>query len=100
MHYNYLGYIAQNFWLALARRFHHIELDAFVVMPNHIHGILVITESGRNKAIARGIAPIKEQFGKPVPCSIPTVVRSYKSAVTKRINVMRRSRTVPIWTEK
>lgn len=97
MHYNYLGFIAYRFWLALSRRFKHIKLDAFVVMPNHIHGILIITEYGRNKA--RDRTPRKEQFGKPVPGSIPTVVRSYKSAVTRRINLMRRSRTVPIWQD-
>lgn len=41
--------------------------------------------------------PQREQFGKPVPGSIPTVVRSFKSAVTHRINLMRRSPIPPIW---
>ncbi|MBC6420035.1 MAG: transposase, partial [Prochloron sp. SP5CPC1] len=59
-------------------------LDVFVIMPNHVHGILVILNTN-----SRGTAvpyPYKEQFGKPVPGSIPTVIRSYKSAVTKKIN--------------
>ncbi len=29
----------------------NIELDAFVVMPNHIHGIIVITETGRGRGV-------------------------------------------------
>ena len=33
-------------------------------------------------------APTREQFGKPVRGSIPTVIRTYKAAVTKRINLI------------
>lgn len=97
MHCNHLGSIAYSFWQALPRRFPHIQLDAFVVMPNHLHGILVITDEGRHTAIQHYLTLTKEQFGKPVPGSIPTVVRSFKSAVTQRINLMRRSPTPPIW---
>ena len=95
MQKNYLGYIAHIFWQALPRRFPHIELDVFVVMPNHLHGILIITDEGY-QALPKN-RPRKEQFGKPVPGSIPTVVRSFKSAVTRRINLMRRTKTPPIW---
>ncbi|OUL21525.1 hypothetical protein BV372_31620 [Nostoc sp. T09] len=41
--------------------------------------------------------PTTEQFGKPVPGSIPTVIRSFKSAVTKRINLMRKTPYPPVW---
>ncbi|HAZ46217.1 MAG TPA: transposase [Cyanobacteria bacterium UBA11369] len=95
MQKNYLGYIAHNFWQALPRRFPHIELDVFVVMPNHLHGILIITDEGY-RTLPKN-RPRKEQFGKPVPGSIPTVVRSFKSAVTRRINLMRRTKMPPIW---
>lgn len=97
MQRNYLGYIAHSFWQALPRRFFHIELDVFVVMPNHLHGILIITDEGY-RALPQN-RPRKEQFGKPVPGSIPTVVRSFKSAVTKRINLMRRNKIPPIWQD-
>jgi putative transposase len=54
-------------------------------MPNHIHGILCITECPVG---TRHAVPLQnhEQFGKPVTGSIPTIIRSFKSAVTKRIN--------------
>ena len=90
------GYYCQ-FVVNVAQCFPHIQLDAFVVMPNHLHGILIITDEGY-RALPKN-RPIKEQFGKPVPGSIPTVVRSFKSAVTKRINLMRRTKTPPIWQD-
>ena len=55
-------------------------------MPNHLHGILMITDTPVRTRQCR--VPTIEQFGKPVPGSIPTVIRSYKGAVTKRINLI------------
>ncbi|MDY7015580.1 MAG: transposase [Cyanobacteriota bacterium] len=90
MHCNHLGYIVSMFWQDLSRRFSHITIDVFVVMPNHIHGILILTD--KELYVSQ-----KEQFGKPVSGSIPTVVRSFKSTVSKRINRMRRESNPPFW---
>ena len=45
MELNEFGQIALEQWQQIPTRFDQIELDAFVVMPNHIHGILLINES-------------------------------------------------------
>lgn len=42
MNLNRLGEIASELWFALPQHHPGIELDAFVVMPNHIHGIIVL----------------------------------------------------------
>lgn len=42
MNLSIAGEIAHKFWHEIPDRFPHVQLDAFVVMPNHIHGILVI----------------------------------------------------------
>ncbi len=76
-----------------------VELDACVVMPNHFHGIIVVSND-RGTAIGRGTArraPTVERFGQPVSGSIPTVMRSFKSAVTKRINEMHQTPGKPLW---
>ena len=39
------GQIASDCWIAIPKHFSHIELDEFVIMPNHMHGILVITDA-------------------------------------------------------
>jgi putative transposase len=42
MRLNDAGEIAQRCWEEIPRHFPLVELDAFVVMPNHVHGIIVI----------------------------------------------------------
>ena len=88
------GNIVQQEWIRLSKRFPYLELDAFVVMPNHLHGIITIIENcsrgtGTNAVDSRKLttprAPTAERFGQPVVGSIPTIVRSYKSSVTQRI---------------
>ena len=46
MRLNAAGNAIQTIWDELAIRFNNLELDAFVVMPNHIHGIATITRRG------------------------------------------------------
>jgi REP element-mobilizing transposase RayT len=94
MRLNSLGYIAFTCWQAIPNHFPLVELDAFVVMPNHLHGILVISDTDerarqcRTPTSKQNHIPKTEQFGKPVSGSIPTVIRTYKAAVTKRINLI------------
>ncbi|GAC1389316.1 MAG: hypothetical protein NVS4B11_13880 [Ktedonobacteraceae bacterium] len=44
MRLNDAGHIAQSVWNTLPTRFPFVELDHYVIMPNHIHGIVIITE--------------------------------------------------------
>ena len=37
-----IGNIAEKIWLETPKRFPHIYLDTFIVMPNHVHGIVLI----------------------------------------------------------
>jgi REP element-mobilizing transposase RayT len=48
MHLNLVGATVKAVWDSLPQHFPLIELDAFVVMPNHVHGIIVITDSAGN----------------------------------------------------
>lgn len=81
MQLNRFGLVAKQQWEKLARRFKHVELIAFVIMP----------------ASRRAPTDHTEKFGKPVKGSIPTIVRSYKSAVALRINLMRGTKGLPVW---
>ena len=110
MNLSNLGQIAQREWERLPQRFKHIELGAFVIMPDHVHGIIIIRHCCRGTAdYARqddpqgsrraptGETVTTEQFGKPVSGSIPTIVRSYKSSVALRINYARPGDSTPVW---
>lgn len=98
------GLVAKQQLEKLPKRFPNVELSAFVGMPNQIHMIIIITD-GRGTAEdlkdsdgePSRRAPTREEFQKPVKGSIPTIVRSYKSAVSYRINLMRRTEGVPVW---
>ncbi|BAY11239.1 transposase [Calothrix sp. NIES-2098] len=101
MQLNSLGHIAFNCWQTIPEHFPHIELDAFVVMPNHLHGILIITDKlavlQNCCALNQHLDSNKEKFGKPVRGSIPTVIRSYKGVVSKRINIIWHTQRQSIW---
>ncbi len=76
---NKYGFIVHECWHGIPKHFRNVELDAFVIMPNHLHGILFLAD--RRGTACR--APTKEKFGKPVATSLPTIIRSFKSAATK-----------------
>ena len=40
--HTHLGLAANDCWLAIPKHFEFVKLDVFVVMPNHVHGIIVI----------------------------------------------------------
>lgn len=92
MYLNKRGRVAAEEWHHTAEVRQDVELDAFVVMPNHLRGIIVITRS-RGTACR---APTRK-FGGPVSGSLSTIVRSYKSAVTRRINRLWEPSGETIW---
>lgn len=113
MRRNPYGEIVHEEWLLSAEIRAEIVLDAFVVMPNHFHavvGIVDVDDSGliigvRVGAQGRDVlidAPLPtEMSNKPEfqikPRSLSTLVRSFKSAVTKRINQLRDTPGIPVW---
>jgi REP element-mobilizing transposase RayT len=86
------GKIVRDEWNKTSQIRKNISLDEFVIMPNHFHGILIISD-------CRGTmhrAPTKELFGNPVSGSMPTIVRSFKSSVTRQINLSQPFNN-PVW---
>lgn len=80
---NEAGAIAEKFWREIPDHFPRASVDEHVVMPNHVHGLLNLTAC-REDTTCR--APLKfEAFGKPVAGSVPTIVRSFKGAVTRAL---------------
>jgi len=49
MHLSEIGLLANKYWYEIPQHFKFIELDAFVVMPNHIHGILIINKQNEGR---------------------------------------------------
>jgi REP element-mobilizing transposase RayT len=64
MHLNEAGQIVVQTWQDLPNHVPNVQLDAFVIMPNHVHGIIIITE--RAGGIGAGFKPACRTMG---PCS-------------------------------
>lgn len=70
MHLNQLGKIAHNEWLDLPKRFPQITLKEFVIMQDHMHGIIFINERLQKKIDSNSAAP-----------TLGVVIGAYKSLV-------------------
>ncbi|MCP9465641.1 MAG: hypothetical protein NNA25_12715 [Nitrospira sp.] len=83
MRVNDAGRMIQSVWDEMSAFYSGIDADEFVVMPNHIHGIIVLVgatpcgrpESGQAQGQARGPAPT---------LSVPAAVHRFKTLTTKR----------------
>jgi putative transposase len=82
MQLNPFGMIAEECLRAIPEHFTNVELGAHVVMPNHLHGIIVIHEDKSSTVGARHASPPPPRGVKPN--SLGAIVGSFKSAVTKR----------------
>ncbi len=94
---NDIGLIVEMDWKRTAQLRKNIILDEYIVMPNHIHGIIVLNNKHGGRGTMHRAPTTMEQFGKPVPGSIPNIIRSFKSAVTKNIKKIRNTPGVPVW---
>lgn len=88
---NEFGELVDFTWHDLPGHNRNICLDAFMIMPNHIHGIVVI--EGQGGADGAGL----ERAGlEPAP-TLSEIVRQFKTFSSKRINKLRRNPGCPVW---
>ncbi len=104
MHPSIFGRIAAECWDDLPNHYPHLILDAFVVMPNHVHGILVLDDISVGadfKPASTTDSPDTVGAGlKPAPTqrhALPEIVRAFKTFSARRINVMKNVKGIPFW---
>ncbi|MEK6710150.1 MAG: transposase [Nitrospinota bacterium] len=90
MRLNGLGRIVRDEWLKTPAIRPQVELDAFVVMPNHFHAILRITGT------RRGVLQYAPTFRSPSQTA-GAILRGFKSAATRRINALGNTSGLPLW---
>jgi putative transposase len=103
-----IGLIASKYWLEIPDHFLHVKLDEFVVMPNHIHGIIILDyslagprhgvalqpRSGGDVGSCHGMTLHTgqksnqniNQFSKPVKNSVSVIINQNKSSVKRWCN--------------
>ena len=104
MQLNAAGKIAQEEWVRTPSVRPEMGIDEFVVMPNHVHGIVIIRENYDIPAVgAHGCAPLPEpnnrasQTTHRKPRSLGSFIAGYKSIVTRRVNAHFGTIGVPLW---
>ena len=97
MRLNEYGDVVRACWGEIPEHVSQTKVDAFVVMPNYVHGVVWINRQGRGTACRAPTADRVGRFGRPVAGSLATIVRSFKAAVTKRVNDRRHGPGLPIW---
>jgi len=81
-----IGTIAKTHWFQIPKHFSFVTMDEFVVMPNHVHGIVIINNKGLNKkqyhVETQNIASLQEKntFG-PQSNNLASIIRGYKASV-------------------
>ncbi len=103
-------------WQSVGRYSKHAAVDEFVIMPNHVHGIIWISNADRVGAqhtgnrgsglrseersghlclpVAACAAPLPHGV---IPGSLAAIVRAFKSASAKRINALCGTYGAPVW---
>lgn len=94
---NRAGQVVTDEWTRSVTIRREITLDEFVVMPNHIHGIVWIVPVGAHVG-AHGGAPLHGQalLHRP-PRSLGSFVAGFKASVTRGINALRQTPGAPVW---
>jgi REP element-mobilizing transposase RayT len=104
MRVNRFGEIVQAEWEKSAMVRENLQLDEFLVMPNHLHGIVIIVDDvGATRRVARNNADQSKRATQrvaptgPVAGSVGAFLGQFKSIVTKRINTIRSNPGCPLW---
>jgi putative transposase len=119
------GLIVHDAWADLPGHYPHVELDAFVIMPNHVHMIVFLTDTraGSKPAptdigpadsaraafkptptnatpanpVGAGLRPAPTQPAPTKRHGLPEIVRAFKAFSSRRINECRSTPGKPVW---
>lgn len=96
VHLNAIGRIVESEWLRTSEVRSNVEIDEFVVMPNHFHAIVRITteipRGGQLPAPNDGVG-----IGDSLNHSLSSVVRGFKATTTRQINQLRELPGQAVW---
>ncbi len=86
---NDVGWIVSDAWQWLERQYNHVELDEWVAMPNHFHGIIAIVDQSRRGGSRTAPTMTRKSIGR--------LIGAFKTVSTKRVNKMRGTPGAKLW---
>ena len=105
MHLNEAGEIVRCCWGDIPVYFPHVVLDDFAIMPNHIHGIIMITCTGEasvpsdesENASGTHASALRQRPIGTEPGSLSVIVQNFKSISAGKINAARGLPGATLW---
>ena len=103
-----LGRAVEESWTWLAQQYAYIDLDEWVVMPNHLHAILVIGDDGDDRSVgAVREPPPRVVHERPLPKDrdrpptkrkpLGRLIGAFKTVSTRRVNELRDTPGATLW---
>jgi REP element-mobilizing transposase RayT len=83
------GEMVEHCWRMLSDHFQYIELDKFIVMPNHLHGIVTIKDYGQ----ANSVLSLNGTKSR----SLGSIIQNFKSISTRKVRQASRAEGAIIW---
>lgn len=78
-----IGKLAEKYWMEIPQHFPFVQLNAFVVMPNHVHGIIIIDRNVETPNLGVSTpTPNNPAAKKWKPGTLGVIINQYKCAVT------------------
>ncbi len=93
---NRLGCVVNNFWLETLNNYKNVQLDDYIIMPNHFHGIIIINNSYVeiiHELSLRGRFDIKKRR----KMLIPKIIGRFKMQSAKQINITKNTKGECVW---
>ena len=91
MKLNEYGKIVAENWTEIRYHFDHIELDKYIIMPNHMHSVIIINDENRKGEIT---SPLQEIKNYP---TLGQIIAYFKYQSSKHINQLRNSPGSKLW---
>jgi REP element-mobilizing transposase RayT len=91
------GEVVQKWWHEIPIHFGNVEIGAFVIMPNHVHGIIFISERRGTVSVPNDRVSNDTQGGETPPLRVPTlgqIAAYFKYQSTKEMNRVENAGTV------
>jgi len=106
MRLNEAGHAAQQCWMDIPDHFPQVVLDEAIIMPNHIHGIIMTHRRGEASAIPPHVSqeqprsnasPLQKRPNGTQPRSLSAIVQNFKSMSSRRMKAARGMLRAPVW---
>ncbi|MBI5361337.1 MAG: transposase [Planctomycetes bacterium] len=81
-----IGKIAEKYLLEISGHFECAKLDYYVIMPDHVHVIIIIKNTVETRDRVSLQKPVRNKFSRPVSGSMPVIINQYKSSVKRWCN--------------